>query len=320
MSVGGQLRERSAVWDSQPMVRVAGYLGIDVGGTKVALRVESNGIEACEASFTWSEAAAASQDLEDLADNVGALLERWGEPIAAVGVALPATLDSGRVVTWPGRPSWAGLELGILLRDLFPDAEVSCADDGDIAAVAEAAHANCRDLVYLGVGTGIGGGIILDGRPCPGTARGSCEIGHLVIDRFGPQCDCGRRGCVQAMASGPATLRRANKLRGREITFAELREAWLARRPWAVSAVRESCAALAVAIVGLTELLHPSLVVIGGGFADGLPGFASSVSDHVLDLARPGHPPAPVQEAALGGRSSLYGAVHLARQRSQPIP
>lgn len=296
-----------------------GYLGIDLGGTKVALRVEGSGLEACEVSFKWLETAAASQDLDDLANHIGALLERWGGPIAAVGIALPATLDSGRVVTWPGRPSWVGLNLGSLLRDLFPDVEVSCADDGDIAAIAEAEHANCRNLAYLGVGTGIGGGIVIDGRSYPGAARGSCEIGHLIIHRFGPRCDCGRRGCVQAMASGPATLRRANRLRGREVTFAELREAWLTERPWAVYAVRESCAALAAAVVGLTELLHPSLVVIGGGFADGLPGFASSVSDHVLDLARPGHPSAPVQEAALGSLSSLYGAVLLARQHSKPI-
>jgi kanosamine 6-kinase len=296
------------------------YLGIDVGGTKVALRAEGDGRQAYEATFQWPRPASASQDLDALAEHVGALRDHWRGPIAAVGVAMPATLDrAGRVAAWPGRPSWAGLDLGAALRRLFPGAVVCCADDGDLAAVAEADEAGCKDLVYLGVGTGIGGGVVLDGRPCPGLARGSCEIGHLVVDRSGARCDCGRRGCVQALASGPATLRRASELRGGQVLSAELREALLAGRSWAVSAVEESCAALAVAVVSLGELLHPSLALIGGGFAAALPGFVSRVARHTLALARPGHPPTPLRPAALGGLSSLHGAVLLARGQGQSL-
>ncbi|MCM3921970.1 ROK family protein [Frankia sp. AiPs1] len=353
-----------------------GVLGIDIGGTKVALRIEPAhpgapttaggtvqigvpgdggvpggagvgvgvGVDApdrlgapdgtaspVEATFRWAPSASATRDLDDLATHVAALRARWVGSVAAVGVAMPATLDAaGRVTTWPGRPSWTGLALADALRGLVPGATVACADDGDLAALAEAHAAGCPDLVYLGLGTGVGGGIVLDGRPCPRPGRGSAEIGHLVISAGGPPCTCGRQGCVQATASGPATLRRASRYRDgdvgaradggsvahTEVTFAELRAAWLAETGWAVRAVRESVQAAAVAVVGLTELLHPAMAVVGGGFADGLPGFAEAVDERARQLGRPGHPPAPVRAATLGGLSSLSGAILLARQPS----
>ncbi|MEU3466078.1 ROK family protein [Streptomyces sp. NPDC006733] len=295
------------------------YLGIDVGGTKVALRLEGAGEEGepAEAVLRWPDAGDPARDLAALAAGIAGLRERRPGPLTAVGVAMPATLDrTGRVVAWPNRPSWEGLalhaELGALLPDL-PPADLRTADDGDLAGLAEAGAAGVRDLVYLGVGTGVGGGLVLDGRLCPGPERGSCEIGHLVVDREGRRCDCGRRGCVQSAASGPAILRRAAELRGGEVPFAELAPALAAGEGWARQAVREGAQALASAVVGLSELTHPELAVIGGGFAAAIPGFVPAVARQVECLERPGGPRVPVAEAKLGGLSSLYGAVLLAR-------
>ncbi|MFE2727640.1 ROK family protein [Kitasatospora sp. NPDC059327] len=308
------------------MTPAISYLGIDVGGTKVALRAEADRVPALEASFRWPEPGDPAADLAALADHVARLLGRWGRTPQAVGVAMPATLDAGgRVLSWPNRPSWTGLDVRAALAGSVPGAEVRCADDGDLAAVAEADAMGCRNVVYLGVGTGIGGGVVADGRPFPGPERGSCEAGHLVIDRSGPRCDCGRRGCVQAVASGPAILRRAALARagrtrtGRAsgpvepVAYDALRQGWSAKEAWAVDTVREGCAALAAAVTGLCELAHPEAVVIGGGFADGLPGFAAAVGEEAALLARPGQAAVPVRPAALGGLSSLRGAVLLAR-------
>ncbi|CAO5176825.1 Kanosamine kinase [Frankia sp. AiPs1] len=327
-----------------------GILGIDVGGTKVALRIEpagttgpawADGTEPVEASLRWAPSASAAHDLDDLAAEVTALRARWSGPVSAVGIAMPATVDpNGQVATWPGRPSWTGMAFADAMRTLVPGARVAYADDGDLAALAEADAAGCPDLVYLGIGTGVGGGIVLEGRPCPPLGHGSAEIGHMVIAAGGARCGCGRRGCVQATASGPATLRRAAQYRAEAETrtatwapgdtvsgditpaaavgveFADLRPAWLDGIDWAVRAVQESALAAAVAVVSLTEVLHPELVVVGGGFADGLPGFAQAVDEQARALGRPGHPPAPVQAARLGGLSSLSGALLLARQTS----
>ncbi|MEV5161639.1 ROK family protein [Streptomyces sp. NPDC053728] len=289
------------------------YLGIDVGGTKVALQTDG-GATPRSAVFPWPRTSSVADDLETLTRNVRALLDDTTQPVRAVGVAMPATVGpEGLVTTWPGRPSWTGLDLRAALCCLFPRSSVLWADDGDLAALAEADEADCQDVVYLGVGTGVGGGIVLDGRLCPGTARGSCEVGHVIVDPKGPRCDCGRRGCVQAVASGPATLRRAGRLRGEPVTFAQLADGLRHERDWAVTAIGESCDALAVAIVNLNELVRPALVLIGGGFADGLPGFVDTVAGRAHALARPGHPVAHVRAASLGGLSSLRGAVLLAR-------
>ncbi|WP_311766753.1 ROK family protein [Streptomyces rhizosphaericus] len=291
-----------------------------MGGTKVALRLEHDDLSIRESSFRWAEpdgtdaitSGGATRDLELLARHIRELCEP--ERLAGVGVALPATLDAtGTVTAWPGRPGWVGVELRGALSALFGEAEVRCADDGDLAALAEAHEAGCPDLLYLGVGTGIGGGIVLNGRPVPGVGRGSCEVGHLIVDRDGPLCDCGRRGCVQAAASGPATLRRAARRRGEEVAFTVLREAVRDRKQWAVAALRESGRALATAVAGVCELVRPSLVLIGGGFAAAMPELVAMVAERTTALERPGHPLPPVRAATLGGLSSLHGAVLLAR-------
>ncbi|MEU6167582.1 ROK family protein [Streptomyces tanashiensis] len=307
-------------------VRTGRHLGVDVGGTKVAFRVESEGEDPYEVSFPWNERHSATADLAQLADAVGELRARMGGGTGtgtgagtgggfrAVGVAMPATVDpAGRVLTWPSRPEWTGLDLAAALRGLFPEAAVGWADDGDLGALAEAEAAGCDRLLYLGVGTGVGGGFVADGAVCPGTALGSFEIGHVVVERDGAPCVCGRRGCVQAVASGPATLRRASRLRGTEVTFEALRTGVVQGAPWALAALDEAGAALAAAVVGVHELLHPRLTLIGGGFAEGMPGFVDRVAREVSRLARDGGPGSPVRPAVLGGLSSLRGACALAR-------
>ncbi|MER6706669.1 ROK family protein [Streptomyces fumanus] len=286
-----------------------------MGGTKVALRVEHDDGGVAESSFRWAGPAARPEDdLALLARHVGELCGGRPRGLRGVGVAVPATLDAaGAVTVWPGRPAWAGFALGDALSALFGAAQVACADDGDLAALAEADAAGCADLLYLGVGTGVGGGLVLAGRPVPGVGRGSCEVGHLVVDRDGPLCDCGRRGCVQAAASGPATLRRAARRRGTEVPFPAFRRAVSEGEPWAVAALRESCAALAAAVTGISELTRPALVLIGGGFAAAVPELVPMVAERTAALQRPGHPPPPVRPALLGGLSSLHGAVLLAR-------
>lgn len=267
-------------------------------------------------TFTWPPGNDRERDLAALATHVRKVTEVWGSGFASVGVAMPATIHEGRVTTWPARPGWTGLDLEATLADLFPQAHRAWADDGDLAAVAEAAAAGASHAVYLGVGTGVGGGIVLAGQPVPGT-RGSCEVGHIVVDLDGPRCDCGRHGCVQALASGPATLHRAAGLRGSPVSFAELREGTAAGVEWAVDAIRVSARALAAAAVSLSELVRPSVLIIGGGFAAGLPGYVDQVAAATAQLARPGHPTPPVTAATLGGLSSLHGALLLARARGE---
>jgi kanosamine 6-kinase len=298
----------------------AAWLGLDLGGTKVALRAETDQGAVWEHVFRWSGRGLES-DLAQLSAEVKRLRQQVPGGFDAVGVALPATVGpDGLVSAWPTRPEWIGLDVRQALRALSGDAPVRWADDGGLGALAEAQAAACDSVLYVGVGTGVGGGLIVGGVLWPGQDRGSFEIGHLVTDADGPECRCGRRGCLQATASGPATLDRAARLRGAPVTSDQLRLAMLADEEWAVQAVDRSCHRLAVAITGVRELVHPGLVVVGGGFAVGLPGFVDTVAHHVAVLARPGVPIPPVHEPSFGGLSALHGAIALARLCSREPP
>jgi kanosamine 6-kinase len=300
------------------------YLGVDVGGTKVGLRFETGdggtagGTEVFEARAQWPPDGGVDADLAVLAELVRRSGETWGRPLRAVGVAMPGTVaPDGTLLAWPGRRSWVGLDLAVALRTVLPAVPVRWADDGDLGALAEARHAGCDDLVYLGVGTGVGGGIVVGGQVLPGFARGSCELGHMVVDVNGPRCGCGRAGCVQSFAGGPAILNRAAVLRGTATSPEELRAGWYAEQGWAVEALDTAAAVLATAVINVGELLHPDVAVIGGGFAAAHEGFVSRIAEHVHRLSRTGQTRISVRPAALGGLSSLRGAVELARSTPQ---
>ncbi|MFD5492534.1 ROK family protein, partial [Streptomyces sp. NPDC127091] len=140
------------------------YLGIDIGGTKTALLLERPGARPAYARFDWPAEADAEADLAALAGAVSRLVGTGGpRTVRAAGIALPATVRDGLMVAWPSRPSWAGLRVGTLLERVLPGVPVAHEDDGSLAALAEAAATGARDLAYLGVGTGIGGGLVLGG-------------------------------------------------------------------------------------------------------------------------------------------------------------
>jgi kanosamine 6-kinase len=292
-------------------------LGIDFGGTKVALAVSGVGSGGRpgtpDAYLRWPAPGSLESDLAALDAGLEVFRTRFPDTITSVGVAMPATVIGGRVQAWPNRPFWTGLDVAGALRSRFPGAKIRWADDGQAAALAEAKQASCEDLAYLGVGTGIGGGLVLGGRPFPRLEVGS-ELGHLVIDRAGPQCRCGRSGCVQAIASGPATVERAAALRGAPVSATGLRTAHAAGESWALRAVSEAAAALATVVVNLTEIICPSLIRIGGGFGSAITGLVPEVTAQADALGRPGRPLAPIQPAAFGGGASLAGALLLATE------
>ncbi len=294
----------------------ASYLGMDIGGTKVSLCAVRKSEEA-EGEVLWrslarwpSSPADVGDDLSVLRTQVKELRDATRQWFSGVGVAVAATVDAaGRVVSWPNRGSWGGLDLLGELRSLFPESEIVWADDGALAAVAEAYAADVTGLVYAGVGTGIGGGVVVGGRLLSAVSGGACELGHMIVNHGGSPCTCGRRGCVQAEASGPATLRRAAAARGATVSFDELRTGYLDEETWAVAAVEHSSVALAAALAGVGELVGTAVHVVGGGFAAGIPGFVDEVGRQAAVLSRPGHPVAPVVPARFGGESSLRGAV-----------
>lgn len=288
-------------------------LGMDIGGTKTAFRLVTADGTTRESVVRWPSGGDAEADLEFLANGVREMVG-FRNTRLSVGVAVPATLDAaGRVLVWPNRPGWQGVDLRAHLARVLRGAPVRFGDDGDLATLAEAAQAGGRDLLYVGVGTGVGGGLYLGGRLLRSANGPVAELGHVVVTPGGPRCGCGRLGCLQAQASGRAVLRRAAAADPTVTDSAALRAALT--EPWARRLVGDAARALATAIVAVTELVRPELVRLGGGFMAALPELADATVEAVAALNRPGLPTPEVQTAAHGPMSSLAGAVLLARHR-----
>jgi glucokinase len=308
-------------------------IGIDIGGTKLAGGVVTAGGRILERTRVPTPAADQAATLAALAAAVDRLRERHPR-VEAIGVG------AAGLVEWPGgRARWAPhnsyrrLELRRLLHEQT-GLPTTVDNDGNTAAWAEArfgAGAGSDDLVLITVGTGIGGGLLLDGRIYRGGHGFAGELGHMIVDPDGDRCPCGNRGCLEAMASG-STLGRL----GREAAAVDPggRLAVLAGGPARVTgevvfaAAREGDEValalfgriggwLGVGIASLVTIFDPDLVVVGGGVAATgellLAPARASFEQYLYGRAH--RDPPPVVPARLGADAGLVGAATLALTR-----
>jgi len=202
--------------------------------------------------------------------------------IRGVGIGSPGAVDaeSGVVGFWPNVPSWRAVPLRRLFeRGLGLPCVVE--NDGNAAALAEhwiGVGRGLSSLVLLTLGTGIGGGVVLDGRLWRGASGAAGELGHVSIDPHGPACACGGRGCLQAYASAPAIVSRMRRaltagvpsvLAGHEggLTAELVHQAALADDQAARRNICETGRYLGVAASNLMHVLNPQAIVFSGGVA-----------------------------------------------------
>jgi len=191
--------------------------------------------------------------------------------ILGIGLGLPGPIDyeKGIVHFFPNIPGWKEVNLkSILERKLRLPVFVD--NDAKLMSLAEyklGAAKNARHAVCITLGTGVGGGIIINGNLYRGSNNASGEIGHMPINEEGPRCNCGGRACLETYIGNNRILKEARKLFKREITLEEL--SYLARKQnrkaqaiWSEVAER-----LGTALAGVVNLLNPDCIVIGGGVA-----------------------------------------------------
>jgi glucokinase len=254
-------------------------VGIDVGGTKTALVVTDAGDRLHASQVVATDGADIVGQLAGLVSRAAGVIRP--ATISAVGVAAPGHVDE-RAGTVRLAVNLHQVELD--LRGAIEDAlGIPCRVEHDARAAAIWLDAEARNegrasrgLAYLSVGTGISAGVVLDGQPLRGADGLAGEIGHLVADPDGPRCGCGLRGCLEAVASGPAIARRAA-----ELVAAAEQATSLPARPTAEQVfesaalgdavarrvVDETAAHLARAVRGLALAFGVERVVIGGGVA-----------------------------------------------------
>jgi glucokinase len=291
-------------------------IGVDLGGTKILGGVvdrESRVVERIERPTPPSSTA----DLLEALDAVVGQLLGKGE-VAALGFGIPATIDQkrGRAVTAPNVPL-ADFDFRDRMQKRF-GLPVGMDNDANAAAIAEwavGAGRGTKDMVMLTLGTGIGGGLILDGRPYRGSVGAAAELGHIVIEHDGPRCQgvCTGRGHLEALASGTAAGKVAREVIGPQADAHDLVRQAHEGDEAALAALTEIGRKLGSGIGSLVNIFNPELVVIGGGFA--------AAGDLVLDPARevmrrealaPARDLVRVVPAELGPEAGLVGAALVA--------
>lgn len=315
-------------------------VGVDMGGTSIkALAVDGKNrvLAAAKTSTLAHRPAEAITDIADLireaATDAGLKLGQIG----GVGIGAPGAVDPARgIVHKAPNLGWKGVRLGPELRKLvrLPILVDNDVNVGTLGEHALGAGERVREMVGIFVGTGIGAGIILGGKLYYGCRGSAGEVGHTVLQFDGPRCGCGRRGCVEALASRTAMERdvRAAIRAGRRsvvpqimkernrarMTSAVIARALKKQDPVMSEVMKRAQFYLGLLVANVVNILDPERVVIGGGIAARLgeeyvAPMRSTAYEHFLnqDSVRR----IKILPGRLGDDAGSLGAVVLARQR-----
>lgn len=303
-------------------------VGVDVGGTKIAA-----GVVTPEGEILNEVRYSSKGPTEVLMSNIIRAIKevRDGFEVSGLCLAVPGLIlaRENRVVFSPNLRTIEGVPLKEVLESEI-DLPITIENDASAAAWGEfrfGAGSEVNHLVFLTLGTGIGGGVITHGVLLRGAQGAGGELGHVTIHATGPRCKCGNRGCLEALASGSAIERQAHRLAAENPTSAL---GWLSARgairgedvtelaragdELAVSVFEEAGTWLGIAVAGYVNVFNPEVVAIGGGVA--------RAGNLILEPARrevhlrarpPSRDLVEVKLATLGPESGVLGAAALAR-------
>lgn len=243
-------------------------VGVDIGGTKIAAgRVDTQARVA--APVTLPTLAAEPFDVS-LGQVYRAIAECLTAEVRAIGICAPGPLNprTGVVLNPPNLPHWRDVPLAKLVAEKFglPCRVENDANAAGLAEVLFGAAQGMESVLYVTLSTGIGAGIILNGKIYHGKNGAAAEGGHVTVDWQSPViCNCGTPGCIEALASGTAMAARAAARDSRLNTAERVGEAVAAGDPVALAIFEETCDTLAAWLGSLVSLLDPDMIVIGGG-------------------------------------------------------
>ena len=246
-------------------------VGIAIGGTDTRIGlIDVHQHVIAERMIKTNAERPAEEVVEEIGRTVLALLEQQKIPMdqcVGAGIGVPGTVDRKQgVVRYSNNIRWEDVDIVKEMGKYLP-LPIYIANDADCAALGEVtagAGRDYQDVIMLTLGTGVGGGIILDGNIYEGKGIGGSELGHMVIVEDGEQCTCGRKGCLEAYVSETALIRDVRCAVGKELTPEAIFAA--AKKDEAVKAVVDSyIRRLGTGIVNIVNIFRPQLVLLGGG-------------------------------------------------------
>jgi glucokinase len=283
-------------------------LGVDIGGTKVAAGlVNARGEILFKVRVPMNVHGTAAEAMACVHQAIEAALAANSKfsklQVKGIGVASPGPLDpaTGIVLHTPNLPCWREFPLGTEIEHAY-HLPTLVDNDANAAGLAEAlwgAGNGFDSVFYATIGTGIGTAIVLGGKLLYGRTGAAAEGGHMTIDMRGDvRCGCGKRGCLEGLASGTGVAARAREKVAAEPTRAAMllefaggdpaaitaeivTNAWDAGDPFATEILRETADLLAIWFGNIVDLLEPEIIVIGGGLGTRLTGWFDYLQRHI---------------------------------------
>jgi glucokinase len=321
-----------------PSNREAAVIGVDIGGTKIAVGlVDPSGKIVAQGRnpmiSTSGPEAALQAVTAAIASLAGKMLSGLEGGVRGIGICAPGPLDphTGVVINPPNLPCWRNFPLASRLADLYR-VPVKVDNDANAAALAETrwgAARGYRYVFYATVGTGIGTGIVFDGRIYHGHTGAAGEGGHMSIDYRGPRCACGKLGCIEALAAGPAIALRARATLtaspSRRSTILDLAggsidattseivgKAYAAGDSLAGEILQETVELLTAWLGNIVDLLDPDGLVMGGGVAAMLSPFFAEIKKRLPSwCVNPRSAEIPLLMAHYGADAGIAGGAAL---------
>jgi len=303
------------------------YAGIDIGATSVKCILfdkEAKRYSMLNKRLMVTCATAA----EEVEKNISSLiadsmaLNGYGEAFpAAIGISSAALFNriTGDIINWPNNPLWNGFPLQRHLAARF-ETKVVMEDDANACTQAEMADRSGKDLhsmAYITISSGIGCGLILNRSLYTGANGWAGELGHIRIPDAAAACVCGKKGCLQAVASGRALYKKAvdiNKSQPVPVEIHELEDVVkLAQQQesWAVKLFDEAAVSIAYAIEYMVMLFDLNLFVLGGGVTRAGDVLIQPIQRHVQQLLQPLKRQAFIETSTLGDKGGALGALQL---------
>lgn len=266
----------------------------------------------------------ANEALETATRMVGEVLSEAGverRSVIGAGIGIPGPVDRTRNTTGSSTilPGWTGLRIASEMQDRL-GMPVEIDNDANLGALAEmtwGAGRECSNFAYIKAATGIGAGLVIDGRLLRGASGTAGEIGHTTLDESGALCYCGNRGCLETVASGPAIIKLVGLVDGEVPTLARIVELAAAGDLRCHRAISDAGREIGVAIAGLCNLINPERVIVGGLLSRTgevlLHPMRESIRRHAVQAAAES---LDVRAAVFVERAELLGSLALALQGS----
>jgi len=309
-------------------------VGVDIGGTKINVGLVD---AAGRLLFVHQSQFPASKEPERVIDDISAGIEvclsKTGQKAEALGVGVAAQVDMKGVVRGSQNLGWRNVPLKKILEKHF-ELPAAVINDVNAATLGEwqfGAGKGVKDLAVLFVGTGVGGGIITDGKLLSGCSNSGGELGHMTIVSDGRKCHCPSKGCLEAYVGGWAIGERAQEtiralstegkrlltLAGsiQQVTAVTVSQAYKEGDLLARLVVEETGRYLAAGVVSIVNAFNPCLVVLGGGVIEGIPELIPIVNEITKNSALEANvEKLKIVKTALGGNAGVIGAAALAQE------